>query len=137
MFLSQRKYALQLLDRAHMANYNPSRTKVDTESKLSPEGVPVQDPTLYHSLAGGLQYLMFTRLDLSYVVQQICLYMYDPREPHFAALKRILRYVQGTLDFGLHLYSSSATSLVGYTDADWAGCPLYPTVYFRLLSFSG
>lgn len=123
LFLSQKKYAIQLLERAHMANCNPSRTPVDTESKLGPEGVPVQDPTLYRSLAGGLQYLTFTRPDLSYAVQQICLYMHDPREPHLAALKRILRYVRGTLDFGLHLYSSSTTSLVGYTDADWAGCP--------------
>ncbi|GKC90491.1 ribonuclease H-like domain-containing protein [Tanacetum coccineum] len=49
--------------------------------------------------------------------------MYDLRELHLAALKRILRYVQGTLDLGLHLYASSTTSLVGYTDADWAGCP--------------
>ncbi|GKA76665.1 ribonuclease H-like domain-containing protein [Tanacetum coccineum] len=44
-------------------------------------------------------------------------------EPHFAALKRILRYVRGTVDFGLHLYVSATTSLVGYTDVDWAGCP--------------
>nr|GEV79646.1 ribonuclease H-like domain-containing protein [Tanacetum cinerariifolium] len=55
LFLSQKKYALQLLERAHMVNCNPSRTPVDTESKLGPEGVPVQDPTLYRSLAGGLQ----------------------------------------------------------------------------------
>ncbi|GJX51232.1 ribonuclease H-like domain-containing protein [Tanacetum coccineum] len=123
LFLSQKKYALQLLERAHMVTCNPSRTPVDTESKLGPEGVPVQDPTLYRSLAGGLQYLTFTRPDLSYAVQQICLYMHDPREPHFAALKRILRYVRGTVDFGLQLYVSATTSLVGYTDADWAGCP--------------
>ncbi|GKE05849.1 ribonuclease H-like domain-containing protein, partial [Tanacetum coccineum] len=64
-------------------------------SKLGPEGAPVQDPTLYRSLAGGLQYLTFTRPDLSYAIQQICLYMHDPREPHLTALKRILRYVQG------------------------------------------
>ncbi|GJY42713.1 ribonuclease H-like domain-containing protein [Tanacetum coccineum] len=93
------------------------------ESKLGPEGALVQDPTLYRSLARGLQYLTFTRPDLSYVVQQICLYMHDPREPHLVALKRILRYVKGILDLGLHLYASSTTSLVGYTDADWAGCP--------------
>nr|GEW41068.1 ribonuclease H-like domain-containing protein [Tanacetum cinerariifolium] len=49
--------------------------------------------------------------------------MHDPREPHFAALKRILRYVRGTIDFGLQLYAFATTSLVGYTDADWAGCP--------------
>ncbi|GKA04302.1 ribonuclease H-like domain-containing protein [Tanacetum coccineum] len=50
LFLSQRKYALQLLERAHMVNCNPSRTPVDTESKLGPNGVPVQDPTMYRRL---------------------------------------------------------------------------------------
>ncbi|GJZ08402.1 ribonuclease H-like domain-containing protein [Tanacetum coccineum] len=99
LFLSQKKYARQLLERAHMVNYNPSRIPIDTDFKLGPDGVPVQDPTLYSSLAGGLQ------------------------EPHFAALKHILRYVQGTLKLGLQLYVSATTSLVRYTDADWAGCP--------------
>ncbi|GJY82486.1 ribonuclease H-like domain-containing protein [Tanacetum coccineum] len=66
LFLSQRKYALQLLERAHMVNCNPYRTPVDTESKLGPDSVPVQDHTLYQSIARELQYLMFTRPDLSY-----------------------------------------------------------------------
>ncbi|GKB42635.1 ribonuclease H-like domain-containing protein [Tanacetum coccineum] len=79
---------------------------VDTESKLGPDGVSIQDPTLYQSLAGGLPYLMFTHPDLSYAVHQICLYIHDPRELHLAALKRILRYVHGTLDLGFHLYIS-------------------------------
>ncbi|GJW11443.1 ribonuclease H-like domain-containing protein [Tanacetum coccineum] len=48
------KYALELLDRAHMANYNPTWTPVDTESKLGSDGDPISDPTLYYSLAGGL-----------------------------------------------------------------------------------
>nr|GEX51976.1 copia protein [Tanacetum cinerariifolium] len=123
LFLSQKKYACELLERANMVNFNPSRTPVDTDSKLGPEGFAVQDPTLYRSLAGGLQYLTFTHLDLSYAVQQICLDMHDPWEPHFATLKCILRYVWGTVDFSLQLYASATTSLVGYTDADWAGCP--------------
>ncbi|GKG02075.1 ribonuclease H-like domain-containing protein, partial [Tanacetum coccineum] len=55
LFLSQKKYALQLIELAHMVNCNPSRT--DTESKLGPKGVPVQDPTLYRSLAGGISIL--------------------------------------------------------------------------------
>ncbi|GKC60952.1 ribonuclease H-like domain-containing protein [Tanacetum coccineum] len=93
LFLSQKKYDLQLLERAHMVNCNSFWTPVDTESKLVPE------------------------------VQQICLYMHDPREPHFAALKRILRYVQGTVYFSLQLYVFATTSLVGYTDVDWAGIP--------------
>ncbi|GJX47632.1 ribonuclease H-like domain-containing protein, partial [Tanacetum coccineum] len=100
MFLSQKKYAKELHDRAHMASCNPIRTLVDTESKLGADGDLVSDPTLYRSLAGGLQYLTFTRPDISYVVQQVCLYIHDPREPYFSALKCILRYVR-----------------------DWAGCP--------------
>ncbi|GJV33151.1 ribonuclease H-like domain-containing protein [Tanacetum coccineum] len=103
-----------------MVNCNPSRTPVDTESKLGGDGNPVSDLTLYQSLAGSLQYLTFTRHDISYAVQQVCLYMHDPREPHFAALKRILRYIRGTLAYGLQLFSSS---LVAYSDADLAGCP--------------
>nr|GEY72373.1 ribonuclease H-like domain-containing protein [Tanacetum cinerariifolium] len=51
LFLSQWKYAIQLLEHAHMPNCNPSRTLADIESKMGPEGVPVQDPTLYRSLA--------------------------------------------------------------------------------------
>ncbi|GJR62078.1 ribonuclease H-like domain-containing protein [Tanacetum coccineum] len=77
LFLSQRKYALHLLERAHMVNCNPSQTPVDTESKLGPDGVPVQDPTLYR------------------------------------------RYFR----FRPSLICILSTSLVGYTDADWAGCP--------------
>ncbi|GJX14725.1 ribonuclease H-like domain-containing protein [Tanacetum coccineum] len=94
-----------------------------TESKLGDDGPMVCDPTLYRSLAGSLQYLTFTRPDLSYVVQQVCLFMHDPQKQHLAALKRILRYVWGTLDYGLQLFSTSPLYLVGYSDADWAGCP--------------
>ncbi|GJT26346.1 ribonuclease H-like domain-containing protein [Tanacetum coccineum] len=111
LFLSQKKYALEILDRAHMANCNPSRTPIDTESKLGSDGDPVSDLTLYRSLAGSLQYLTFTRPNISYAVQQVCLYMHDPREPQFSAIKRILRYVRGTLDYGLQLFASSITEL--------------------------
>ncbi|GJX07799.1 ribonuclease H-like domain-containing protein, partial [Tanacetum coccineum] len=123
MFLSQKNYAVEILERAGMVSCNSSRTPVDTESKLGDTGDIVSDPTLYRSLAGSLQYLTFTRPDISYAVHQVCLHMHDPREPHLSALKRILRYVRGTLDYGLQLFSSSTTDLVAYTDADWAGCP--------------
>ncbi|GJU77538.1 ribonuclease H-like domain-containing protein [Tanacetum coccineum] len=102
MFLTQSKYAGY-----RMLHCNPCRTLVDTDLKLGPDGDPVSDPTLYSSLAGALQYLTFTHPDITYAVQHVCLFMHDPREPHFAALKRILRYVRGTLD----------------SDADWESCP--------------
>ncbi|GJU96161.1 ribonuclease H-like domain-containing protein [Tanacetum coccineum] len=77
LFLSQKKYAIEILDRAHMDNCNPSRTLIDTESKLGSDGDPLFDPTLYRSLACSLQYLIFTRSDISYVVQQILLVAYS------------------------------------------------------------
>nr|GFA28854.1 ribonuclease H-like domain-containing protein [Tanacetum cinerariifolium] len=107
-----------------MHNCNPCRTSVDTESKLGSDGDPVSDPTLYRSLTGALQYLTFTRPNLSYAVQQVCLYMNDPHDPHYTALKHIIRYVCGTIDYGLQLYVSSTTQLSTYTDADWTGCPV-------------
>ncbi|XP_023742457.1 uncharacterized mitochondrial protein AtMg00810-like [Lactuca sativa] len=123
MFLSQQKYAIQILEQAHMLNYKPARTPADTSAKFDGSGPPVTDPTLYRSLTGALQYLTFTRPDITNVVQQVCLFMHDPREPHFTALKRILRYLRGTLDHGLQLYASPSHGLVAYSDADWAGYP--------------
>ncbi|GKC09478.1 ribonuclease H-like domain-containing protein [Tanacetum coccineum] len=96
LFLSQSKFAEEILERAHMQNCNSCWTLVDTESKLG----------------------------LSYAVIQVYLYMHDPRDPHFTALKRIFCYVRGTLDYGLQLHVSSTTQLSAYTDADWAGCPV-------------
>jgi hypothetical protein len=83
----------------------------------------VADATLYRSLAGALRYLTLTRPDLAYAVQQVRLFMHDPREPHLALLKRVLWYVKGTLSTGLHIGTSSITGLSAYSDADWAGCP--------------
>jgi hypothetical protein len=92
LFLSQRQYLLDILDRAGMRDCKPCSTPVDTHSKLSADGTLVSDPTHYRSIAGALQYLTFTRPDIAYAIQQICLYMHDPRDPHLAAMKRILRY---------------------------------------------
>nr|GEW96283.1 copia protein [Tanacetum cinerariifolium] len=99
IFLSQTQYATEILEQAHMLNCNPCRTLIDTEKKLKPEGSPITDPSLYRSLAGSLQYLTFTRPDLSYAVQQLCLYMHDLQEPHPNAMKRVLRYLQLILDY--------------------------------------
>ncbi|XP_019105451.2 uncharacterized mitochondrial protein AtMg00810-like [Beta vulgaris subsp. vulgaris] len=124
LFLSQRKYSPEIIERAGMASCKPSPTPVDTKPKMSAHAsTPYEDPSHYRSLAGALQYLTFARPDISYSVQQVCLFMYDPREEHMHALKRIVRYIQGTLDHGLHLYPSSTSSLISYTDADWGGCP--------------
>nr|GEW80071.1 ribonuclease H-like domain-containing protein [Tanacetum cinerariifolium] len=89
------------LPRSHIhALRDPNWTPLDTKSKLRVGGDPVSDPMLYRSLAGALQYLIFTRPDISYAVQQVCLYMHDLREPYYTALKRILRDIRGTIDHG-------------------------------------
>ncbi|GJR75297.1 ribonuclease H-like domain-containing protein [Tanacetum coccineum] len=94
LFLSESTYAEEILERAYMQNCNPCMTPVDIVSKLEVGGDPV------------------------------CLYMHDSREPHLAALKRILRYVCGTIDHGLQLHVSSMSQLTAYTDANRAGCPV-------------
>jgi hypothetical protein len=123
LLLSQKQYMVELLDRAGMLECKPCLTPVDTNPKVAAaDGVPVTDASDFRSLAGALQWLTFTRPDITYVVQQVCLHMHDPREPHLAALKRILRYIRSTLALGLLLRPSTGTYLVVYTDADWAGC---------------
>ncbi|KAJ9565309.1 hypothetical protein OSB04_001275 [Centaurea solstitialis] len=124
LFLFQEKYAREILARANMSSCNSAHTPVDTHSKLSANSGPqVSDASQYRSLVGALQYLTFTRPEIPYVVQQVCLFIHDPREEHLHALRRILRYVKGTLSFGLQLYPSQSKSFIAYTDADWGGCP--------------
>ncbi|KAI3772351.1 hypothetical protein L6452_03535 [Arctium lappa] len=124
LFFSQEKYDAEILERAGMSSCNPAQTPVDTNSKLgASSGSPIDDSTLYRSLAGALQYLTFTRPDITYAVQQIYLHMHALRTTPMHALKRILRYIKGTISHGLHLTKSSLTSLISYTDADWGGCP--------------
>jgi hypothetical protein len=124
LFLHQRTYTLDIVKRAVMADCNPCTTPVDLQAKLADDsGPPVTDVSQFRSIAGALQYLTFTRPNIAYAMQQICLHKHDPREPHLTAMKCILRYLRGTPDFGLLLRHSSSSDLVVYTDVDWSGCP--------------
>eukprot|EP00253_Pinus_taeda_P005599 PITA_05599 len=80
------------------------------------------DPSLYKSIVGSLMYLTATRPDIMYAVSLISRFMERPKETHWQAAKRILRYVKGTKKFGI-LYNvfSEHSDLVGYTNSDWAG----------------
>jgi hypothetical protein len=124
LFLHQRTYTLDILKRAVMTDYKPCSTPVDLKAKLAADSGPlVRDRSQFRSIAGVLQYLTFTRPDIAYAVQQVCLHIHDPRESHLTAMKHILRYLLGTPDYGLLLRRSRSTDLIVYTDADWAGCP--------------
>ncbi|WVZ53715.1 LOW QUALITY PROTEIN: hypothetical protein U9M48_004620 [Paspalum notatum var. saurae] len=117
-------HTLEIPERAGMTNCKSCATPVDTRRSCPPLGDPVADSTFFRSLVGALQYLTFTRPDITYAVQQVCLHMHDPREPHLTAVKRILRYLRGTADLGLSLERTALpSSLTVYTDADRAGCP--------------
>lgn len=124
MFLSQRKYIDEILSCAKIQHCNPCNTPVDMASKASTaDGALVLDTTFFSQYVWCLAVLSFTRPDISYVVQQVCLFMHDPRTPHRNALKRILRYLKGTHDFGLSIVPSSNFALTAYSYADWGGCP--------------
>jgi hypothetical protein len=62
----------------------------------------------------------------------VCLHMHSPRELHLTALKRIIRYLRGSIDYGFLLRPSPTSELMVYTDADWAGCPNIASIHFRL-----
>ncbi|XP_021834130.1 uncharacterized protein LOC110773931 [Prunus avium] len=88
------------------------------------DGSPLADPTHYRQIVGALQYLTITRPDIAYAVQHVSQFMSSPSDTHLEAVKRILRYLKGTLGHGLSLYCSANPSLlIAYSDADWAGCP--------------
>jgi hypothetical protein len=124
LFLHQRTYTLDILKHVVMAYYKPCTTPVNLQAKLAGDsGPPVEDASQFWSIAGALQYLTFTQLDITYTVQQIYLHMHEPREPHLTDMKCILRYLQGTLDYSLLLRRSSSFDLVVYMDVDWVSCP--------------
>ncbi|XP_017239877.1 secreted RxLR effector protein 161-like [Daucus carota subsp. sativus] len=84
-------------------------------------GVPLNDATPFRQLVGSLIYLTITRPELCYSVSVVSQFMQHPTYQHWDAAKRILRYIKGTLDYGLMYRNCEKIQLVGYTDADWAG----------------
>eukprot|EP00253_Pinus_taeda_P034587 PITA_34587 len=124
IFLSQSKYACDLLRFFHMEDCKPAPSPFQSGVKLSVNCTsPEVDATLYRQLVGKLLYLTHTHPDLSFVVGLVARFMQTPRESHWKAAKRILRYVRGTVQFGIHYNAEASPLLVGFTDSDWAGEP--------------
>nr|CAN75996.1 hypothetical protein VITISV_022989 [Vitis vinifera] len=121
LYLSQTKYIKDLLCKAKMQFSESSNTPMTSGLKLSAyRSDPIENERLYRNIVGALQYVTITRLKISYCVNRVCQFMQNPLESHWKAVKRILRYLSGTLDYGLHLRRSSQLNLVGFCDADWA-----------------
>ena len=123
-YLSQTKYASDLLSKAGITDNKTVSTALEYNAKLTPlDGEPISDATRYCQLVGSLIYLTVTRPDISYAVGMVSKFMDAPRSVHYAAVLRILRYVKGTLYHGLHYSSRYSLELHAYSDADWAGDP--------------
>jgi hypothetical protein len=123
--LSQEKYASGILSKAGMQWCKLVKTMFVTSLKLTLSGgTPLSndEATKYRSLVGGLQYLTLTRLDVSFAVNKVCQFHHAPTDLHLAAVKRILRYIQGTLSLGLKFHRSSSLKPSAFLDVDWAGC---------------
>ncbi|KAL0559071.1 hypothetical protein IC582_003660 [Cucumis melo] len=105
-----------------MMNSKPVATPIETGTKLSKheEGDDV-DPSYFKSLVGSLRYLTCTRPDILFSVGLVSRFMESPTTTHLKVAKRILRYLRGTLDYGLFYSSSKEFKLEGYCDSDWAG----------------
>ncbi|XP_022024710.1 uncharacterized mitochondrial protein AtMg00810-like [Helianthus annuus] len=122
LFLNQSKYTLDILNRAKMLDAKPAPTPLSTNVSFVSTGTSFPDVTHYRSIVGALQYLTITRPDIAYAVNQVSQFLHAPTSAHFQEVKRILRYLKGTIAFGLHCSRPTHTSLLGYSDADWARC---------------
>ncbi|XP_031102051.1 secreted RxLR effector protein 161-like [Ipomoea triloba] len=122
IFISQEKYAKNILTKFGLESAKDARTPISTSTKLFKDenGVSV-DSTLYRSMIGSLLYLTASRPDIMFSVGACARYQADPKESHVKAVKRILKYVKGTLNYGIWFSNDTNLSLVGFSDADWAG----------------
>ncbi|KOM56838.1 hypothetical protein LR48_Vigan10g273000 [Vigna angularis] len=123
--MHQSRYVLDLLKRFEMVDCNAANTPAELGLRLEKEpNEEAVDPTAYRSIVGSLRYLCNTRPDLSYSVGVVSRYMECPRLSHLNAVKRILRYLQGTHSYGILLgrgETGEEVQITSYSDADWCG----------------
>lgn len=115
LLLTQTKYANELIHKAGLLHCKAVCTPMPLSKKLTSTVGELL------SLVGDLQYLTLTHPDIAFSVNKVCQYLHSPTSVHFAAVKRILRYISGTLNYGLRFVRSSS-SLSAFSDANWAGC---------------
>ncbi|GKD40925.1 transposable element [Tanacetum coccineum] len=96
-------------------------TPLSTEPLSSINSSPSVDATPYRRLVGSLQYLTFTRPDIFFAINKLSQFMHSPRQTHWQALKRVLRYLKGTIHHGLFLNRNSSLTLSAFSDSDWGG----------------
>ena len=121
IFISQSKYIKEMLNKFGMEDCKPVSTPMITSCKLSKDNESKEvDQRLYRSMIGSLLYVTASRLDVMQAVGQVARFQATPKETHVLAVKRIFRYLKGTIEFGLWYPKVSKLTLVSYIDADWA-----------------
>ncbi|GJT40254.1 retrovirus-related pol polyprotein from transposon TNT 1-94 [Tanacetum coccineum] len=123
IFINQSKFALEILKKFGMDSCDPVDTPMVDRLKLDedPLGIPV-DQTRFRSMVGSLMYLTASRPDLVFAVCMCARYQASPTKKHLEALKRVFRYLRGTINWGLWYPKDTAMALTAYADADHAGC---------------
>lgn len=122
LFVSQTKYIRDLLEHTKMMECTPINTPMALKSIITSFDEQPIDPTQYRQLVGSLQYLTFTRPDIVHAVNKACQHFQAPTKADLRAIKRILRYLKGTMEHGIRFFKQSSLRLTGFCDADWAGC---------------
>jgi hypothetical protein len=124
-FISQTKYIQDILKKFGMKDGKPIKTPMETNGHLDLDmGGKSVDQKVYQSMIGSLLYLCASRLDIMLSVYMCARFQADPKEVHLRAVKRITRYLVYTPKFGLWYPKGSTFDLIGYSDADWAGCKI-------------
>ncbi|KAK9190888.1 hypothetical protein WN943_019498 [Citrus x changshan-huyou] len=125
IFLCQRKYALDIISEVGLLGAKPASFPLEHNHNLAlADGVFLSKPESYRRLVGRLIYLSVTRPELSYSVHVLAQFMQQPREEHWAAALRVVRYLKGNPDQGIMLRSDCDLQLSAWCDSDWASCPL-------------
>ncbi|KAI3804384.1 hypothetical protein L1987_25878 [Smallanthus sonchifolius] len=116
--IKQESYAQRILKETGMLTCNPTQVPMEPGTKLSKAKKEDEiDPTQYRKVVGCLRYLLHTRPDMAYSVGVISRYMQNPRESHGVAIKQLLRYLRGTMGYGLRYEKNGLKHLVGYSDS--------------------
>ena len=119
----KKKYAKTILEKFGMGNCNPITTPLIVNEKLKKEdGSKDVDASIYRSLVGSLLYLTATRPDIMYATSLLSRFMHNPRQTHIGVARRVLRYIQGTLDYGILFERKVEPKLIGYCDSDCGRC---------------
>lgn len=119
--LTQSKYIHDLLLRTKLDKSKPCPSPTCPGLKLSKsDSTPFDQPSLFRSVVGALQYLQLTRPDISFSVNKLSQFLQEPTQNHWMACKRILRYLRGTISHGISFVPVSNFCLQGYADADYA-----------------